>query len=375
MKRLVRRFVYPLRLLFAAVLVCVVLVVAGSPQKQQKPQRPSMDRLDNLPPPPPPLVLPSPSPTPQKEEEIDPTDVISVNTAEVLLPVTVRTASGTLVTNLVRQDFKVFEDGVQQPLSDLSLRQVPVDVVLMLDASSSVSDNLDDFRRAAEQFAAHLAPDDRISLMQFDDRILLLQDWTKSRLQLRRALRRLAPGMFTRFHDAMLVATRDQFPRNNSRHAIIVLTDGIDSGRGIPFEAALKSALGSQTAVYVIANTEIERAEKQAELENLLSASSSAVKFNELRIGDLRMGLEALAASERNLDQLTSATGGRLYKPNSFADLERTYAEVAEELRHQYALYYTPLNRQRDGKFRRVTVQTSSPAHRITARIGYYPPK
>jgi Ca-activated chloride channel family protein len=318
---------------------------------------------------------PKATPPPQAEEEIDPDDVISVTTSEVLLPVTVRDISGQLVPNLTRNDFRVFEDGVEQPLSDLSLRQVPVDVVLMVDASSSVSDNLDDFRRAAEGFAAHLAADDRISLIQFDDRILLLQDWTKSQVQLRRALRRLNQGMFTRFHDAMLLATRDQLPRSNARRAIIVLTDGIDSRRGITFEAALTSTLQSQTAVYVVSNTEIERARKQAELSGLLSGSDSAVRFNELRIGDLRLGLEALEASEQNLDQLTKATGGRLYKPKSFADLERTYAEVADELRHQYALYYTPLNKKRDAKFRRVRVETTDKTYQISARIGYFAPK
>ena len=319
---------------------------------------------------------PIPSPTPSSvEEEIDPADVISVNTAEVLLPVTVRDAAGRLVLDLTRSDFKVFEDGIEQPLSELSLRQVPVDVVLMVDASSSVSDNLDDFRRAVEGFAAHLDVNDRISLIQFDDRVALLQDWTKSQVQLRRALRRLAPGMFTRFHDAVLLATRDQLPRGNARHAIIVLTDGIDSGRGATFDSALRSALQTQTAVYVVSNTEIERAKKQEELSELLIGSSSAIKFNQIRIDDLRLGLEALDAGEKNLEQLTRATGGRLYRPKSFGDLEKTYAEVAEELRHQYALYYVPLNKKHDGQFRRVRVQTSSASHVTSARVGYFAPK
>jgi hypothetical protein len=69
----------------------------------------------------------------------------------------------------------VFEDSSEQPLSDISLRQVPVDAVLMVDASSSVANNLDDFRRAAQGFAAKLASDDRISLIKFDDRVELLQ--------------------------------------------------------------------------------------------------------------------------------------------------------------------------------------------------------
>jgi VWFA-related protein len=321
-----------------------------------------------------PKVTPSPSPTPETEE-IDPDDVISVNTTEVLLPVTVRDASGEIVLNLTRQDFKVFEDEVDQPLSDLSLRQVPVDAVLMVDASSSVSENLDDFRRAAEGFAAHLNAADRISLIQFDDRVVLLQDWTSSRVQLKRSLRRVTPGMFTRFHDAVLLATREQRSRRDARHAIIILTDGIDSGRGSPFEAALKSALQTQTTVYIVSNTEIERASKQSQLEEMLSGSTATIKFNELRIEDLRLGLKALDMSEQNLDQLARATGGRLYKPVSFNDLERTYDEVAKELRHQYALYYSPINKRRDGQFRRVRVQTTNSNHRVSARIGYFAPK
>jgi VWFA-related protein len=320
--------------------------------------------------------LPSPTPTPKEDEqEIDPDDVISVNTTEVMLPVTVRDSAGMLVSNLTRKDFRIFEDGVEQPLSDLSLRQVPVDVALIVDASSSVSGNLDDFRKAAEGFASHLAADDRVSLIQFDDRVVLLQDWTSSLVQLRRALKRIVPGMFTRFHDAMLLASRDQMPRGSARHAIIVLTDGIDSGRGSTFEVALKAALQSQTTVYVVSNTQIERVQKQEELAALLSGTDSAVRFNQLRIEDLRMGLAALTDSERNLEQLTSATGGRLYRPSSFNDLERTYAEVADELRHQYTLYYSPLNTRRDGQFRRLRVQTTNAAHQVSARVGYYAPK
>ena len=321
-------------------------------------------------------ATPTPTPPPtQAEQEVDPDDVISVETTEILLPVTVRDANGELVPGLTRTDFRVFEDGVDQPLSDFSLRKVPVDAVLMVDASSSVSSNLDDFRAAAEGFASHLAVADRISLIQFDDRVLLLQDWTKSLVQLRRALRRVSPGMFTRFNDALLLAARDQMPRGNARHAIIVLTDGIDSGRGTTFEAALRAALESQTTVYIVSNSEIERKKKQAELSGLQSGSDASLRFNEIKMNDLRLGLEALAASERNMAQLTSATGGRLYKPQSFSDLEKIYAEVADELRHQYALYYSPVNRKRDGAFRRVKVETRSPALQVSARIGYFAPK
>jgi Ca-activated chloride channel family protein len=249
--------------------------------------------------------------------------------------------------------------------------------MLMVDSSSSVTSSLEDFRRAVDEFAARLAPDDRVSLLKFDDRVELLQDWTKSRVQLRRSLRRVTPGMFTRFHDALYLAAREGFKdAPERRHAVVVLTDGIDSGRGrATLETALGALLEAGASVYCISNTEIERARKSAELDTLQSTPPSTRRFNELRIGDLRESLRVLDASERNLSSLTEATGGRLFKPHSFAALDQIYAEVAEELRSQYALYYMPLDKARDGKFRRVQVKTYDPALRLTSRIGYFAPR
>jgi VWFA-related protein len=313
----------------------------------------------------------------QPEQEVSPGDVVSVDTTEVMFPVTVRDANGRLVNELTRNDFRVFEDGAMQPLSDLALRQVPVDVALMVDASSSVANNLDDFRRAAQGFAAKLEADDRISLIKFDDRIELLQDWTKSRFQLQRALGRIEPGMFTRFNDALLLAAKEQFgPVTKSRRAVIVLSDGIDNGQGTStLEAALQALIRSQVAVYIVANTEISRAAKRAELDTLLGGTESSIKFNQVNIDRLRLGLKVLDQSEENLAQLAQMTGGRLYRPQTFDALESTYAEVADELRHQYALYFTPLNKTRDGSFRRVRVEMTNPAFHPQTRVGYFAPK
>ena len=311
----------------------------------------------------------------QPEQEVTPGDVISVVTTEVLLPVTVRDSNGRLVTDLTRNDFRVFEDNREQPVNDLALREVPVDAVLMVDASSSVATNIDDFRRAAEGFAARLNPDDRISLIKFDDRVELLQDWTRSRFQLRRALARIEPGMFTRFNDALMLASREQFGETKSRRAVIVLTDGIDSGRGTTtLEAALEALLRAQVTIYVVSNTEISRDAKRAELDNLLNGSSSTIRFNQLRIDDLKEGLRVLDLSEKRLEQLATATGGRLYKPRTFQALDSTYAEVADELRHQYGLYYPPLNKNRDGGFRRVRVEITNPSYKAHTRVGYFAP-
>jgi len=310
------------------------------------------------------------------DDEIDEDEVVRINSSEVLLPVTVRDGSGALVKNLGREDFKVFEDGREQPLSGLSLRQVPVDVALLVDSSSSVAESFEDFRRAAEEFAGRVGAEDRFCLVKFDDRVELLLDWTKSRLQLRRALNRLTTGVFTRFNDALLLAARDQFQRGERRRALVFLSDGIDSNRGSSTtEAALRALLETQVTVYGIANTEIERARKRSELDGLLGAPESSVRFNQLRIGDLREGLRVLDASEQNLAALTRATGGRLYRPRSFRSLERVYAEIADELRHQYALYYTPTNAARDGRFRRVRVEVGGRGYEVSTRVGYYAPR
>lgn len=325
-----------------------------------------------------PMQKPAPPPstsTKNDAQEVDEGDVISFRTTEVLLPVTVRDRDGRLVTSLTRNDFHVFEEGRPQALTDFAVRDVPVDVVLMVDASSSTAANLGDFRRAVEGFAERLAVQDRVCLIKFDDRVELLQDWTQSRVQLRRSLKRLGPGMFTRFNDALLLAAKDQLKAGRTRHAVIVLTDGIDSGRGYAtLEDSLRELLRAQAIVYVVSNTEIERQNKSAELERLLSESRAATNFNSLRIDDLRQSLRVLDQSEQNLQQLATATGGRLYKPKSFDALDETYAEVAEELRHQYTLYYTPLDGARDGRFRRVRVETSDSSLKAASRVGYFAP-
>jgi VWFA-related protein len=137
----------------------------------------------------------------------------------------------------------------------------------------------------------------------------------------------------------------------------------------------LQALIRAQVTVYIVSNTEISRASKRAELDTLLGGSDSAVRFNQLRIDDLRLGLKVLDQSEENLAQLAAATGGKLYKPRTFDALESTYAEVAEELRHQYALYFTPLNKTRDGSFRRVRIETANPAFRSHSRVGYFAPR
>src|SRR5262249_46911164 len=112
---------------------------------------------------------------------------------------------------------------------------------------------------------------------------------------------------------------------------------------------------------------------KNAQLNAL--RDSDSVSFNQIRIDDLREGLRALDESEVRLTQLAEMTGGRIYKPTSFARLDDAYREVAEELRRQYAIYYTPSNKARDGSFRHVRVETKKDEYKTQTRLGYFAPR
>jgi VWFA-related protein len=140
-------------------------------------------------------------------------------------------------------------------------------------------------------------------------------------------------------------------------------------------ESAASALLQAGASVYAISNTEIERAKKREELDTLLASNSSTVQFNELRIGDLRQGLRVLDVSEENLQRLAEITGGRMFRPESFSNLDSVYREVAEDLRSQYSLYYSPQSKARDGRFRRVRVEIRRPQLRATTRMGYFAPR
>src|SRR5438105_15051563 len=121
----------------------------------------------------------------------------------MMLTVTVLDNADEFVANLKGEHFTISEDGMPQPISSFALKRLPVNVVLLIDTSSSVARELEDFKEAAYRFAERLDPEDQISLIKFDDKVELVQDWTKSRAALRRALNRLTTGMFTKFNDAL----------------------------------------------------------------------------------------------------------------------------------------------------------------------------
>ncbi|HWQ33870.1 MAG TPA: VWA domain-containing protein [Blastocatellia bacterium] len=298
---------------------------------------------------------------------------ISVDTTEVLLPVTVRDRTGRFVPDLRSQDFVIYEDDVPQQITSFALRRLPVHVLLMIDTSSSVQRELDDFKAAALRFAEKLNEADSLSLIRFDDKVELVMDWTASRAALKRALNRLGTGMFTKFNDAMYLAAHEQLSRIRGRKAIIVFTDGVDSGRGSKSaEAALRALVEAEAPVYIISKTRMQRRASLQELDYYENSPASSRTVNQTRIDGLRLSLEALEESERNLTRLAEETGGRLFLPQRFENLDDAYQEVADELQNQYVIFYTPGDTRRDGRYRRTRVRISRPSCYATTRFGYY---
>ena len=107
---------------------------------------------------------------------------------------------------------------------------MPVHVVLLLDTSSSVSKELEDFKAAAMKFVERLDPEDKVCLIRFDDVVELVQDWTSSRATFKRALNRIQTGMFTKFYDALYLAAHEQLGKVKGRKAVILLTDVSTAG-------------------------------------------------------------------------------------------------------------------------------------------------
>jgi VWFA-related protein len=320
----------------------------------------------------------TPKPVPEKQEQPDSRKksepdgaVIAIETSEVLLPVTVRDSAGQFATDLKAEDFSIFEDGQPQPITSFALKRLPVHVVLLIDTSSSVTRELDDFKEAAWRFISQLDPEDKVSLIRFDDVVELVQDWTSSRNALKRSLNRLQTGMFTKFNDALYLAARQQLGKVKGRKAIIVLTDGIDSNRGaVSPERAFRTLVEEETAVYIVSKTRIQGRADREELEYYQKSSSSSV--NQLRIDGLKTALAQLEASERYLTRIADETGGRIFLPASFDDLGDAYQQVADELRSQYVIFYTPANSTRDGSYRAIRVKVKHPGYRATTRFGYY---
>src|SRR5512145_154588 len=249
----------------------------------------------------------------------------------VSLSVTV-TDAGRYVTDLNKEEFEVFEDGVKQAISFFSRVQQPIALAVLLDTSASMDQRLETAQEAAIGFARRMRTDDVMTVIDFDSQVRVLQTFTNDVPTLEKAIRHTSVNGSTALYNAIYISLKElkkiKAPSAEEirREAIVVLSDGDDTSSLVEYEEVLDLAKRSETAIYAIGlkqNSEARREFKEAEFV---------------------------------LRQLSQETGGRVFFPTSASELPRIYEQIAEELSSQYAVAYSSKNPQRNGAWRRIAV-------------------
>jgi Ca-activated chloride channel family protein len=257
------------------------------------------------------------------------------------------------ITDLNQEDFSVYEDGVKQDVTFFNKSNLPIALALLLDTSASMESKLQTAQEAAIGFAKKLRPQDLAEVIDFDSRVVVLQNFTASAGDLESAIRKTSAGGSTSMYNAIYIALKDlkkvvaKTPDEIRRQAIVVLSDGEDTSSLLPFEEVLDLAKRSETAIYTI-----------------------GLRANEGPATTTRGFKEA----EFVLRQFSQETGGRSFFPNQLADLNTVYGQIADELSSQYIVGYTSRNPKRDGAWRRIVVRVNRPSISARTKLGYFAP-
>jgi Ca-activated chloride channel family protein len=271
-----------------------------------------------------------------------------------LVSLNVTVSEGThFLTDLEQENFSVFEDGVKQDVTFFNKTHLPIALSLLLDTSASMDQKLPTAQEAAIGFARRLREQDLAEVIDFDSRVVVLQNFTNSAKDLEQAIRRTAAGGSTSFYNAVYIALKDlkkvvaKNVEEIRRQAIVVLSDGEDTSSLLPFEEVLDLAKRSEVAIYTIGLREND------------STSSGSKLFRE---------------AEFVLRQLSQETGGRAFFPNHVNELAGVYEQISDELSSQYTVGYTSKNSRRDGAWRRVVVRVNRPNTTARTKQGYFAP-
>jgi VWFA-related protein len=288
---------------------------------------------------------------------------IKTEVSLVNLFATVRDKNKRIVTDLKQDDFKIFEDGHEEKISFFSKEmQLPITLGLLLDTSGSEQFMLGAIQDAGARFVHRvLRKGDEAMVISFDTDVDLLADFTDDRSIIDRAINKARintpgggyiagnPGPVgggnmtgTALYDAIYLACSDKLNGEAGRKALVIVTDAEDEGSKVKLEDAIEAAQRTDTVIHV------------------------------LHVADRRNfggGRPDIAR------RLADETGGRMISVSSEKHLEEAFDQISEELRSQYTLGYYPSNNTRDGKFRKVRVETADHELKVLARRGYYAPK
>lgn len=269
-------------------------------------------------------------------------DVIKVNADLVVLNATVLDGEGKFVPKLGRSDFHVYEDGQEQVITSFTAEATPFAAAILIDTSGSMDSRMTLARGAAINFLHGMRDEDVAAVYSFDAKVEKWQDFSPERDLPQRIYGLHGKGL-TSLNDAVLRAADDLSQREEKRRAIVVLSDGGENASRASADKALDHALKANVTVYAV---------------------------NMSDIGPARDIQGALI-----LDNMAGKSGGRTVARPGGQTLRDAFAEIVEELSHQYTLAYRPTNRQRDGHWRAIQIKLERPNITVRTRKGYRAPK
>jgi len=296
----------------------------------------------------------------------EPTIKVDVSLVNVLC--SVRNKSNGLVGNLEKNDFKIFEDGKEMEIKYFTREtDLPLTIGLLVDTSKSQERLLDIEKRAAyEFFSKVLRKKDLAFLMQFGAEAELLQDDTNSPRLLQDGLNQLRlsvpvgglhPGPVptqqnqagTIMFDAVYLAATEKLRSEVGRKAMVLITDGVDTGSKTSKEKAIEAAQKADAIIYSI---------------DYEDPSAYGGGFGTIRLG----GGQGMG----DLSRMSSETGGRVYKVDRRNSLDDIFRELQEEMRSQYSIGYAPPNGKKDGAYHKIEIRVAQKDYKVQARKGYY---
>ena len=324
-----------------------------------------------------------------KPDAQDPGPTIKIETSLVTIPVSVLDRDGKFIPTMTRRDFHLYEDNVEQEITDFSSVEKPFNLVLLLDTSRSTSFKMEDIQHAALAFIDQLHPDDRVMVVSFDSDVYIDSEFTSDREKLRQAIRRTRTGSSTRLYDAVDLVITERLGKIQGRKAVVLFTDGVDTASKL---ASAASTIGrveeSGALVYPIQyDTEGQQAgpwgQGPGRMPPPIFRPSPFPRFPRGRRGRWPLDPfvnwqfprgsrhEDYVRAAKYLRDLADRSGARLYRADTTGNLKKAFTQIAEELRHQYALSYYPTNTARDGSYRRIRVRVEQPNLVVRAREGY----
>lgn len=302
-------------------------------------------------------------------------DEIIVDSSIVRLNVGVVTQKGKPVNNLSKNDFLLYENGVQQKIIRFEPTVMPFSLVMILDMSGSTLSFRQNIRLSATRFIDALSPSDRVAVIEFYDKVNVLNDFTTDRRKIVHSINVANGRGKTKLYEAIDKALIKLSGEQNRRKAIIVLTDGKDTD----------VERNDRRFLSKLSDKDMKNAinpEKDKTLAKVLEKSSAqGVTIYPLALpsGDpnkladpLPIQFEIYSAARSRLSILAKRTGGIMNTINSLEEMSRLYAQVAADVRSLYTIEYEPENNKRDGKWREIKIKVKNPDLISRTRPGYF---